>query len=171
MIPQPTLPLLSLEDLAPFASPQTPAPGEAGGAPAQGGGSGPNMTPGPGETATTTGEGSTKTPSDGGSSFLVPALIMFAVFYFVLIRPEKKNRQKRESMLGALGKGDEVVTTSGMYATVVQVQDEIVTLQAADGVRLRFSRAAVQTVVDSKNPKGGDSDKVEKSELATADAK
>lgn len=175
MIPHPFKPVLTIEDLAPYAVAQTPAPGETGGTPPQGNGTSPNMTPGPGETTSTPVDEGGKPPSGGLSDFMLPAIIMFAVFYFVLIRPEKKNRLKRESMLGGLKKGDEVVTSSGMYASVIQIQDDIVTLQAAEGVRLRFSRAAVQTVVD---PKGGRSDAsgkasapTEDSDLATADAR
>ena len=86
-------------------------------------------------------------PPSGGSSFLVPMLLVGAIFWFVMIGPERKQRKKRASMLSELGKGAKVMTTSGMIATVVQVQDDEVTLQAAEGVRLRFSLSAIQTVL------------------------
>jgi preprotein translocase subunit YajC len=94
----------------------------------------------------------------GGLMSFAPLLAIFAVFYFVLIGPERKNRKKREEMLKQIGKGDKVITTSGMYATVVTIQDDEVTLQIADNVRARFSRAAIQSVIaddkpaDSKKP-------------------
>ena len=89
--------------------------------------------------------GQTGAPSGGYS--LLPFLLIGIVFWVVLIGPERKNRKKREAMLAQLQKGDKVVTTSGMHGTVAQVQDEVVTLQVADGVRLKFSRQAVQTVL------------------------
>jgi preprotein translocase subunit YajC len=73
--------------------------------------------------------------------------IIFAIFWFVMIGPERKNRKKREAMLAAMGKGDKVMTSGGLYGTIVQVQDDVVTLQVDEGVRLRFSRAAIQTVL------------------------
>ena len=75
-------------------------------------------------------------------------LLVGAIFWFVMIGPERKQRKKRAAMLTELGKGAKVMTTSGMIATVVQVQDDEVTLQAAEGVRLRFSLSAIQTVLD-----------------------
>lgn len=100
---------------------------------------------GAGETAPTP-------PSGGFSSLLVPMLLIFAIFYFVMIGPERKQRKKREAMLAALKKGDRVVTTSGMFGQVAAIQDDVVTLQVADGVRLRFSRAAIQSVLEGEAP-------------------
>ncbi|MCZ6599151.1 MAG: preprotein translocase subunit YajC, partial [Planctomycetota bacterium] len=88
-------------------------------------------------------------------NFLFVMVAILAIFYFVMIVPEKKQRKKREDMLGALKKGDKVMTTSGVYAAVAQVQDDIVTLQVADGVRMRFSRTSIQTVLVDE-PKGDD---------------
>ena len=87
-------------------------------------------------------------PRGGGlDTFLVPMLLIFAIFYFVLILPERKKQKARQGLLSALKKGDRVMTTSGMYGTVAQIQDDVVTLQVAEGVRLRFSRQAIQTVL------------------------
>ena len=83
----------------------------------------------------------------------MPFVLMFAIFWFLLIRPEKKRRAQTQAMLSALKKGDHVMTSSGMHATVISMTDEDVTLQVADGVRIKFSRAAIQSVVDG----GGDS--------------
>lgn len=83
-------------------------------------------------------------PSPFGS-FLFPLVLVFAIFYFLVMRPEKRNRQRHAAMLGALEKGDKVVTTGGMYATVVALGEGTVTLQIADGVRVKFSLQSVQT--------------------------
>lgn len=84
----------------------------------------------------------------GGMNFMLPMLLIAAIFWIVLIGPERKQRKKRAAMIAALAKGDRVVTTAGIFATVVSVQDDMVVLQVADGVRMHFSRAAVQTVIE-----------------------
>ena len=61
-----------------------------------------------------------------------------------LIAPERKRRKKHEALLSQLKKGDEVITNAGLYGQVVQIQDQVVTLQVADGVRMKFSLQAVQ---------------------------
>ncbi|MAG62248.1 preprotein translocase subunit YajC [Candidatus Woesearchaeota archaeon] len=71
-------------------------------------------------------------------------LVMGALFWFLILGPERKNRKKRQAMLDALSKGDEVMTTGGLFGRVSKVDEHEVILVVADGVRLRFSRAAVQ---------------------------
>lgn len=83
----------------------------------------------------------------GMTSMLVPMLIIFAIFYFVMILPERKARKKREAMLAEMKKGDAVVTNGGLHGTIAALADDVVTLQVDEGVRLRFSRAAIQSVV------------------------
>jgi preprotein translocase subunit YajC len=80
----------------------------------------------------------------------VPLLLCMAVFYFVMIGPERKQRKKRESMLANLQKGTKVMTTGGMYGTVMQIADQTVTLQIADGVRVRYALSAIQSVLDEE---------------------
>jgi len=79
-------------------------------------------------------------------SMLFPLVLMFGVFWFLILRPEQKNRKKRAAMLAAIKKGDKVMTSSGIFGTVVQVQDQIVTLQVAEGVRMRFALSAIQSL-------------------------
>ena len=100
-------------------------------------------------------EGATETQPPSQSAFgslLFPMLAIFAIFYFVMIGPDRKQRKKREAMLAALKKGDKLVTSSGMFGQVAAIQDDVVTLQVADGVRVRFSRAAIQTVLVDEAP-------------------
>jgi len=82
------------------------------------------------------------------SSMLVPVLLCMAVFYFMIIGPERKQRKKREEMLRNIQKGAKVMTTGGIYGTVSQVQDQVVTLQVAEGVRMRFALSSIQNVVE-----------------------
>ena len=100
-------------------------------------------------------------PSPGGGggsgSQLMPTLIMFgamfAIFYFLMIRPQQKQKQERERMLSAIKRGDKVVTTSGMFGTVTNLTDKTVTLRVADQVKLEFERAAIGRVVEVQGDK------------------
>lgn len=93
----------------------------------------------------------------GGSFGFLPLILIFAIFWFVMIAPERKKRKSREAMLAEMKKGDKVMTNGGMYATIAAVQDDVITLQVADGVRVRFSRSAVQSVVEDE-PKASEKD-------------
>lgn len=93
-----------------------------------------------------------------GWTGMIPFVAMFAILWFVLIRPEKKRRRETQEMLSALKKGDRVMLTSGMYAQVVQLAEHDVTLQIADGVRVKFARAAIQSIVDQDKDKDKDKD-------------
>jgi preprotein translocase subunit YajC len=96
-----------------------------------------------------TGEGATP-PARTSNPLLdfLPLVAVVGIFYFVMIMPERKNRKRREAMLAALKKGDRVMTNGGMYATVAAINDQEVTLLIDEGVRARFSRAAIQSVVE-----------------------
>jgi preprotein translocase subunit YajC len=85
-------------------------------------------------------------------SMLFPLLLCFGVFWFLILRPESKQRKKRLEMLQQLEKGDKVLTNGGLYGTVVQVQDNVVTLQVDEGVRMKFALNAVQSLVDDAAP-------------------
>jgi preprotein translocase subunit YajC len=98
------------------------------------------------------------TPGGGaGGSQLLPTLVMFgamfAIFYFLMIRPQQKQRQDRDRMLAAIKRGDKVVTTSGMFGTVTNLSDKTVTLRVADQVKLEFERAAIGRVVEVQGEK------------------
>jgi preprotein translocase subunit YajC len=73
-------------------------------------------------------------------------LVIGALFWFLILGPERKNKKKRQAMLDALSKGDEVMTTGGLFGRVSKVDEHEVILVVADGVRLCFSRGAVQSL-------------------------
>lgn len=100
----------------------------------------------------TTGEGGTPPPQEASPLSWLPFVAIFAVIWFMMIGPERKNRKKREAMLGELKKGDKVLTAAGIYGSIVQMQDQIVTLQIADGVRIRMNRGSIQQLEDSEAP-------------------
>ena len=73
----------------------------------------------------------------------VPFAIVFAIFYFLLIRPQKKKLQLEQQMLSQLTKGDEVYTKAGVLGTITGLTDKIVTLEVSDGVKLKMLRGQV----------------------------
>ena len=80
---------------------------------------------------------------------------MFAIFYFLMIRPQQRQKAERERMLRAIKRGDRVVTTSGLFGTVTNLSDTTVTLRVADQVKLDFERGAVARVVEAQSDKDG----------------
>ncbi|KAF3997401.1 preprotein translocase subunit YajC [Glaciimonas immobilis] len=96
------------------------------------------------------------TPSSGPfglggnlTSFL-PIILMFVVLYFLMIRPQMKRQKEQKSMMDALGKGDEVVTSGGILGKVSKVADGYVTLEIAAGTEVTLQKSAVTTLL----PKG-----------------
>lgn len=96
--------------------------------------------------------GDEQAPPPGGffsNPWVLPALL-FGIFWFVVIGPERKAKRRRQEMLDGLKKGDQVLTTGGLFGSVAQVHDNgTVTLQVADGVRLKFARSAVQGITEN----------------------
>lgn len=87
----------------------------------------------------------------GGGLLGLPFLIlMMVVFYFLLIRPQTKRAKEHKAMVEGLAKGDEVVTSGGMVGKIVELGESFLTLEVAQGVKLKIQRHAVQTVL----PKG-----------------
>ncbi|MEW4370922.1 preprotein translocase subunit YajC [Paenibacillus kandeliae] len=85
--------------------------------------------------------------STGGTGNLVgailPFVLMFVVFYFLLIRPQQKKQKQRNQMLNTLSKGDKVVTIGGLHGTIVEITDDIVVLRVNDVTKLTFDRSAI----------------------------
>ena len=82
-----------------------------------------------------------------GGSFFFVLLAMFAIFYVLLIRPQRQQQRKHAELLNQLKVGDEVVTVGGIYGEVVQLDTERVMLEIDDDVRIAVARRAVTTVV------------------------
>lgn len=74
---------------------------------------------------------------------LVPFALIFVVFYFLLIRPQKKRMQEEQTLLGSLGKGDEVYTKSGLIGIIAGLTDKVVTLEVSDGVKVKVLRGQI----------------------------
>ena len=82
---------------------------------------------------------------------LVGAVIMmvaiFAIFYFILIRPQQKKMKEHKKMVETLKKGDKIITQGGMYGTVTNTGEHKLTVEIADGVKVKIARGAVGTVL------------------------
>jgi len=94
-------------------------------------------------------------PEGGGSSpgsaigGLLPLLLIFFVFYFLLIRPQQKKMREHQKLLNALKRGDEIVTSGGIYGTITGIRGNVVDLKIAEGVKIAISKSAIATVVKS----------------------
>ncbi|PQP91510.1 preprotein translocase subunit YajC [Paenibacillus sp. AR247] len=96
--------------------------------------------------------------SGGGGlvGLILPLVLMFAIFYFLLIRPQQKKQKTRTSMLSALKKGDKVVTIGGLHGTIMEITDDIVVLRVNDVTKLTFDRGSISHAVSSSS---GESEK------------
>lgn len=73
----------------------------------------------------------------------VPFIVIFAIFYFLVIRPQKGKVEEEQKMLQALAKGDEIYTKSGIIGTIHGMTDKIVTLEVENGVKIKFLRTQI----------------------------
>ncbi len=89
-------------------------------------------------------------PAGGGIESILLILAMFAVMYFLMIRPQMKRAKEHKAMVESMQKGDEVVTAGGILGRITRVDDQYITVAIAEGVEIQAQRAAIQTVL----PKG-----------------
>jgi len=88
--------------------------------------------------------------ADGGSplSFLLIQLLLIGlIFYWLLIRPQRKERQRHDAMIAALKKGDQIATMGGIIGTVVHVEPDRVTVKTAENTRVVIERAKVSRMM------------------------
>jgi preprotein translocase subunit YajC len=81
---------------------------------------------------------------------LLPLILIFAVFYFLLIRPQQKRHKEHQNLLAKLAAGDEVVTSGGLLGRITEVGEGFITVEIADGVRIKVQRQQITQLV----PKG-----------------
>lgn len=92
-------------------------------------------------------------PRVGGGSgtiFMVQMVLIFAIFYFLLLRPQAKERKRHEDMLTKIKKGDEIVTNGGIIGKVVHVEEKRLTMKTGENTRLTVDRSRIASVVDTK---------------------
>ncbi|MFQ5781241.1 MAG: preprotein translocase subunit YajC [Nitrospiria bacterium] len=97
-----------------------------------------------------TGGGAGPAAGPGATPFLsfIPFILIFVLFYFLLVMPQQKRAKKRKEMIGALKKGDKVTTTGGIIGTVTNLSPKVLTLQVAEGVRVKVVRDNIEALAD-----------------------
>lgn len=80
-------------------------------------------------------------------STLLPFVLMFAVFYFLLIRPQQKQQKARQAMLDGLKKGNKIITIGGIHGEIVEVKEDNLIIKIADKVEIKTTRGAVSQVI------------------------
>jgi preprotein translocase subunit YajC len=92
-----------------------------------------------------------------GFATLLPLVLIFVVFYFLLIRPQQKRAKNHRAMLGAIRRGDKVVTGGGIMGTVTKVVNEDeVAVEIAEGIKIRVQRGLIASVQPKTSPDGKD---------------
>ena len=89
-----------------------------------------------------------------GAAFaqFIPLILIFAIMYFLMIRPQQKRLKQHREMVGALKKGDQVVTQGGILGKVTTVRDDELEVEIAQGVRIRVVRSTIAQVVSRTEP-------------------
>jgi preprotein translocase subunit YajC len=93
------------------------------------------------------GTGGTGGTGGGGFGAFVPLVLMFAIFYFLLIRPQQKKAKQHKQMLASVRKGDRVVSAGGLHGVITGIADEVVTVEIAPKVRVKISRGSISGIL------------------------
>lgn len=88
---------------------------------------------------------------EGGGGSLISTVIMFgaifAIFYFMIIRPQQKRAKERDKLLSNIEKGDKIITSGGVHATIVGIEDKTVLIEIAPNVKIKVERSGIGSVV------------------------
>lgn len=95
-------------------------------------------------------------PAAGDTSFLsfLPLIVIFILFYFLLIRPQVKRAKEHRTMVDALSKNDEIVTSGGILGRIVKMDESYLTLEISDGVEVKVQKTAVASLLPKGTLKG-----------------
>jgi preprotein translocase subunit YajC len=91
------------------------------------------------------GEGGAQGGVQGLTGMIFPLAIFVLIFYFFIIRPQRKRQKQHDSLIGGIARGDQVITVGGFFGTVREIRDDTFMVEIADGVRVRVLKSAVQT--------------------------
>lgn len=91
--------------------------------------------------------------ASSGASGLIMMAVIFAIFYFLLIRPQHKKMKEHKKMVEEIKKGDRIVTAGGIYGTVENLSEATLTVKIAEGVKVKITRSSVGTVVKPEDEK------------------
>lgn len=87
----------------------------------------------------------------GGFTSLIPIILMFVIFYFLLIRPQQKKSKEQREMINQLKKGDRIVTSGGLHGRITATGEQTMTVEIADKVRVKITRGSVAQVIQSSS--------------------
>lgn len=96
------------------------------------------------------GQGSVAGGAESSLMSFLPLILMFAVLYFIMIRPQMKRQKEHRNMLAAMARGDEVITSGGIVGKVTKVSEAYVGVEIADGTEITVQKSSVSTIL----PKG-----------------
>ena len=84
----------------------------------------------------------------GGSAFasFVPLILIFAIMYFLLIRPQQKRAKQHKELVNNIKAGDQIVTAGGIHAKVASVQETTIVIEVATGVKMKMSRSSITEI-------------------------
>ncbi|MEW6552467.1 MAG: preprotein translocase subunit YajC [Campylobacterota bacterium] len=82
---------------------------------------------------------------------LLPLIVLFAIFYFLIIRPQQQTAKKHKQMIENMKKGDKIVTSGGLIAEVVKVEDEFFRIKLADNTEVKIIKEYVARLVDEES--------------------
>lgn len=88
----------------------------------------------------------------GGIAGFLPIIILFAIFYFLLIRPQQKKAKEHREMIANLKKGIRIITSGGIYGTIQSIDDTTIGLEIAENVKVKVSRGNVAAVISGNEP-------------------
>jgi preprotein translocase subunit YajC len=94
--------------------------------------------------------------ASGGSSFFLIIILAFFVLWLIVVRPQRKRQTQQQQMLGDLRVGDEVLTAGGIYGTILQLDEDQVTVEIAPKTQVRVARRAIAGV--TREPEPGEDD-------------
>lgn len=77
---------------------------------------------------------------------IIPLVFMFAIFYFLLIRPQQKKAKEHKALLESMKKGDNVITAGGVHGKVTAVENELVTLEIANNVNIKITKSYIAAI-------------------------
>lgn len=85
----------------------------------------------------------------GGFAAFVPLILMFAIFYFLLIRPQQKKQKEHQEMINSLKKGDRIMISGGIYGRIISLEDSTLNVEIADKVRVKVNRSYVAALTQA----------------------
>ena len=88
-------------------------------------------------------QAATAAPAQSPLMSFMPFILVFLVFYFLMIKPQKKRMQQEQSMLSALTKGDEIFMKSGLIGKIFGITERVITLEISDGVKIKVLRSQI----------------------------